>query len=369
MSNTTFEADVVARPAGLAVFDADIHQSVLMNESEAREYLKMMQWDLEAADSALVNFRARALDFAEREGWRALGYAGAIEALQTELGAQYSKSYLSRILQAGEIERVLELPIGQLPERTLRPLAQLDTPDQQRAAYQAIEGKPTAGKMQQAVDQIKPPLSSLTPEQLVSDDGHHNAIVALVGEAQNAGERTGTRMYQQAYDHAAEIHDLTLHNKMIALIDRATDEPSPPPPAPAGWACEQCGVITTDMRRPMNPICSTCIIQRQADRARLPSATVAAYDQQEQADRKLMRAAHDLIETSDYAGARTLLDQVQHSTYERDQVARTLVRTEAQRFHAEQEDRLTRFSKDAMLSQTTFKQSLAHIAALLEITT
>jgi hypothetical protein len=51
-------------------------------------------------------------------------------------------------------------------------------------------------------------------------------------------------------------------------IQQAFLEIAPPDPTPAGWACEQCGVIVTDMRRPLTPICSTCAIRRQTERVR-----------------------------------------------------------------------------------------------------
>ena len=305
MSDFFGDTDLITAPAVPDMGSiALVHEGVaMMDDPEAREYLKMMQWDLEAADSALTNFRARALDFAEREGWRALGYAGAIEALQTELGAQYSKSYLSRILKAGEIERVLELPIGQLPERTIRPLAQLDTPDQQRQAYQTIQGKPTTAKVQQAVDQIKPPTSkpsviAASNQAFVdtcadrralldsADTQHTETIKAILKEAADKGERTGTALYQQAYDHAREIHDLALHNKMIALIDRATDAPEAPAPA--------------------------------------ASISARDYDDRESIDMILIDKAAAAIAGGDTDRARDLLDQVQVATWKRDQLLATI---------------------------------------------
>lgn len=47
----------------------------------------------------------------------------------------------------------------------------------------------------------------------------------------------------------------------------ARQRSAPAPAAPAGWTCEQCGVTVTDMRKPTTPICATCVIQRQANRA------------------------------------------------------------------------------------------------------
>ncbi len=65
-----------------------------------------------------------------------------------------------------------------------------------------------------------------------SDMQHQQTIEAILKESHTPA------LIQQAYDHAREIHDLALHNTMIAKIDRATDAPdvTPPvvePPAPA----------------------------------------------------------------------------------------------------------------------------------------
>jgi len=154
---------VHSKPKALAVAESPIVGVAMMDASEAREYLEMMRTDLARIDGALGNFRARALDFKEREGWRALGYAGYLEAINAELGTQYSKSYLSRLLKAAEIERLLELPMGNsetIPERTLRPLASLDTPEQQKAAWQqataAAGGTPKVQHVEQAVRAHKP---------------------------------------------------------------------------------------------------------------------------------------------------------------------------------------------------------------------
>jgi hypothetical protein len=150
--------DASATPsAALATRPAAIDAVVMMDQAEARETLQMMRGDLEQIDASLGSFRQRALDFREREGWKALGYAGYLEAINSELGTEYSKSYLSRILKAAEIERLLELPAGNpIPERTLRPLGQLDDPDAQRAAWQAAseaaEGDtPTTAAVEAAV--------------------------------------------------------------------------------------------------------------------------------------------------------------------------------------------------------------------------
>lgn len=171
-----------------------------------------------------------------------------------------------------------------------------------------------------------------------ADTQHSETIKAILKEAEGKGERTGTRLYQQAYDHAREIHDVALYNKMIALIDRATDEP-PAAPAP-------------DRDSP--------------DNAR-------AWQHQEAIDADLISTAQANIGVGNVADARALLDQVSdRSAYARDQLLATIApaaptaRESAAAFLAEQRDRLTRFSQSAMVSQTTFKTALDHIHALLD---
>jgi hypothetical protein len=152
---------LLAPVAALTTTEQPITAVPMMDAAEARETLDAMRGDLGQIELSLSSFRRRALDFADRQGWKAMGYAGALEAINAELGAQYSKSYLSRLLGAARIEKILELPIGNsVPETQLRPLASLDTPDQQRQAWQAAtaatNGKPTTGAVQQAVQAIKP---------------------------------------------------------------------------------------------------------------------------------------------------------------------------------------------------------------------
>lgn len=159
---------LIAPASALAVVESTVAGVAMMDQAEARETIDHMRTDLGQVELSLSSFRQRAAEFADREGWRALGYGGAAEAINAELGTQYSKSYLSRLLKAAEIERILELPIGNsVPESQLRPLADLETPAQQRQAWQAAttatNGKPTAKAVEQAVEQIKP-----KPEQLPS---------------------------------------------------------------------------------------------------------------------------------------------------------------------------------------------------------
>lgn len=288
----------VNTPAGaLAVVDSPITGVPMMDPVEAREMIAAMRADIDQVDTSIGNFRRRALDFKEREGWRALGYAGYIEAIQTELGAQYSKSYLSRLLQAAEIERALELPIGNsVPESRLRPLATLDTPEQQRQAWQAAtaatNGKPTTGAVQQAVQQIKPTrpnapagwvwresgsLRRLVDGQIAgpfatfeatvaaaerydqqrADQQHGIAIEQILAKLDQWDDRGQSAQLQEAYGHARQIRDQTTRDRAFARIDAAASgqpagsvapietrgrrlgpgqpEPEPWPEAPDGW--------------------------------------------------------------------------------------------------------------------------------------
>lgn len=250
---------------------------VMMGATEAREALQMMRGDLEQIDASLSSFRQRALDFADRQGWKALGYGGALEAINAELGTQYSKSYLSRLLGAGRIERILELPIGNsVPEGALRPLGQLDTPEQQRQAWQqattAAGGTPKVQHVQQAVEAIKPkPASEPIPPPplptdlqsaglyLVADGGNYrirgtvgplaswqssaqaniNGVIneardridelriaearKLLIEAPKWTEGEQIRLYQDAYALARQLRDLAKREALFAEIDAAVD--------------------------------------------------------------------------------------------------------------------------------------------------
>jgi hypothetical protein len=172
--------------------DAVIAGVPMMDAIEARETIDLMSADMGMVVHYADSFRRRALDFRDREGWKALGYAGYVEAIQAELGAQYSKSYISRLLQAAEIEQVLELPIGNnVPESVLREVAKATTPDQQRAAYQAatVDGPATAKNVRQAVSEISetdlPPEYDIIKRRLSAHgiallsnmQGHHRAYV------------------------------------------------------------------------------------------------------------------------------------------------------------------------------------------------
>lgn len=132
---------------------------VMMDADAARDAIARMRRDLEQVDANLSSFRQHALDFRDREGWRALGYTSYLEAIQVELRSALSRSYLSRLIAAAEVERDLALPIGNtIPESQLRPLAAIDTPAGRQQAWNAAgalagDDKLTAQHVQQAVDE------------------------------------------------------------------------------------------------------------------------------------------------------------------------------------------------------------------------
>ncbi|HNP72816.1 MAG TPA: hypothetical protein PKK15_16990, partial [Kouleothrix sp.] len=188
----------------------------MMDAAEARETLDAMRQDLGQAEISLGSFRQRALEFAE-------------------LGEQYSKSYVSRLLNAAKIERLLELPVGnsEVPERTLRPLGQLDTPEQQRQAWQVAStaaggATPTAGQVQAAVDARK-------AEQLAQADAQHlQAIEKIIATLDQWADSARPAQIQEAYSHAREIRDTALHARAFATIDRALDNTAAPAPEQRG---------------------------------------------------------------------------------------------------------------------------------------
>lgn len=113
----------------------------------------------------IVNVRRRLLEWDEREGWKALGYASFREGAQAEFG--YRQSYVYELRASAEIERnlleaglssALESPI---PQRQLHPLMSL-SPDLQREVWReavntAPNGKVTGPHVQAVVDRMTKP--------------------------------------------------------------------------------------------------------------------------------------------------------------------------------------------------------------------
>jgi len=106
----------------------------------------------------------------ERDAWIALGYDNWTDCIQS-LAEEYrlSERHLWRLHSANETENLLTPgSVGNLPEKILRPISNLD-PDQARAVYQkAVEtapnGKVTAAHMEATAKSFLPP--NATPIRL-----------------------------------------------------------------------------------------------------------------------------------------------------------------------------------------------------------
>lgn len=129
----------------------------MMTEEEARKRVV-------AINAGMNNIRMLLLDFHDREGWKALGYASWRECVTAEFGQ--SKTHLYRQLEAARIEeRILqasvdageksfspigeksegpeeEVPFPEIPESHLRPLAAVPPEDQPTVYRLAKETAP-----------------------------------------------------------------------------------------------------------------------------------------------------------------------------------------------------------------------------------
>lgn len=168
-------------------------------------------------------------------------------------------------------------------------------------------------KLRTSAEFVSAPESTPLPSE---DERHRITIEAILKEAENAGERTGTKLYQQAYDHAREIHDLVLHNKMIALIDRATDH------------------LPTDAVTPFAQPDPAHIerLEAQIESDRIPEASTeiaplsdrAVHMAKEMRDAGRLERARSLIAHGDYDAARVVLDQIEVSTRAADLLRNTI---------------------------------------------
>lgn len=126
-----------------------------MTAAEARDAVERVRKGLEDA-------RLAVLELHDRRGWKALGYPSWSECLDKEFGLK--RTYVHYLLEAARIEGELFTTVNvQIPERVLRPLAQLDSPPERQGVWDAAtEGRP---------DGYVPPAS---------------LIAALVGRAKGA---------------------------------------------------------------------------------------------------------------------------------------------------------------------------------------
>lgn len=123
---------VISRPDSLAP----------MTQSEARRCCERIRHHLDDARSAL-------LELHDRKGWVALGYDSWRACATAEFGQ--SQGHVYRLLNAAKIER--ELGESGIPERVLRPLADLPTPEERREVWQEVKTvtpQPTAEQVENA---------------------------------------------------------------------------------------------------------------------------------------------------------------------------------------------------------------------------
>ncbi len=286
----------------------------MMDATEARQIVSNINRHFDAA-------RRELLELHDREGWRALGYSSWRDCAQAEFGQ--SAAYLYRQLAAAKIELVLDSPIGEIPESHLRPLTQLDTPAQQRRAYQAAtaNGPATAKKVQQAVAEVTAPELpiefAIIQRRLAARD--HVLSPAWDGATQRYVVRreggTGVVMLWPA---------------VLEKLERLEAEPEAP-------------ATETQIK------------------VAAPASDRVAYEANERADQDILSEAIATL-----AGVRGLLSTVKVATWQRDKTLRQITPAEAKAFLLYQKDRLTRFSDAAMISQATFTQALDHIQALLD---
>lgn len=212
----------------------------LMDAMEARDAIDGMRGDLDQIDTSLGSFRQRALDFAEREGWKALGYGGVAEAIRSELGAQYSKSHLSRLLGAAGVERVLQLPMGNsVPERVLREIGTLADPEAQRQAWEVATtaaggATPTTAQARAAVAEVRGP----AVDEATFQDAQRR-FRALGWRLERHGAwfkltRPDGTLYATTPDLAPQLNTLGTLEAVQAMPASA------PAPAPS---CAQCGGV------------------------------------------------------------------------------------------------------------------------------
>lgn len=100
----------------------------MMTVTEARECVNLI-------NKHLGNLRALLLDLHNRKGWQALGYSSWRECVNQEFA--YDQSYLYRLLSAAQVELNINSPLGEIPERQLRPMTAIE-PEQQKAVWDVI---------------------------------------------------------------------------------------------------------------------------------------------------------------------------------------------------------------------------------------
>jgi hypothetical protein len=245
-------------------------------------------------------------------------------------------------------------------------------------AYQLISSSKVAAELSTVVD--KPPKNEREAREIAkSAPEDRPKVLDRATEIAGEGPRTAKHIQQAAAELSApeaETPDLPIEFAMaqrrfaahgVALsthVNGSTLAFVTKKEGMTGIVTQKWGDVVDRLAR----------LEAAADSA--PAATsisARSYDDKEAADGVRLTAARSLIAAGDIDAARDQLERIEVATYARDQVLAsitpaTTAQDAARAFLAEQRDRLTRFSASAMVSQTTFKQALDHIQALLGAT-
>lgn len=126
--------------------------TTMMTPDEARKRVN-------AINSGMNNLRAQILDFHDREGWRALGYANWVDCVKAEFSIGQSRVY--QLFEAAKVEQRISTIVentASIPDSQLRPLASLPVEDQATVYHLAREtapgGKVTARHVENVVREV-----------------------------------------------------------------------------------------------------------------------------------------------------------------------------------------------------------------------
>lgn len=134
-----------------------------------------LEWENEVGNAA-NKLRVVLAEGYEREAWKVLGYSSWSEHLR--MLAQrfgFSENMAWRELMAAKNEKLLDHgQVGQIPERQLRPLTQLETPEQKREVWQranetAPNGKITSTHIEKVVHEYKQEIQFINPQSKQTD--------------------------------------------------------------------------------------------------------------------------------------------------------------------------------------------------------
>jgi len=175
---------------------------IMMDAEEARDCIDQINENLKDTRELLW-------ELYERKGWKALGYDSWRTCVTSEFKAK--QAYLYCQLAAAKVEKnvstvVEKTPIGQIPERVLRPLSRIKDPEEQREIYRkavetAPEGKITAKHVENTIKDIH--AEKTDDKGFVNNDSPNLSSVKTMWNACNKGDKIKfirwVRKYFQGY--------------------------------------------------------------------------------------------------------------------------------------------------------------------------